>query len=250
MDATLDWSPGLSAVKHNVYLGTDINDVSQASVDDPRGVLVSPNQDEATYLPVELESNTTYYWRVDDVNDAHPDSPLMGKVWTFTTGDFVVIDDFEDYNDENNLVFDTWIDGIGNESNGSFTGNAGPPYMETNVVHGGSQSMPVTYGYQGAPMSEATRTLPAAVDASRFAQIRMWIIASRTSNTNQPMYITLNGTNKLTNDVNVTAATEWTEVAYDLGGVTSITSVTIGTGAGLGIVLVDDLRLHVAAPVE
>ena len=51
----------------------------------------------STFDPGELEWNTTYYWRVDEVNDAGSGSPWTGSVWSFTTADFLVIDDFETF---------------------------------------------------------------------------------------------------------------------------------------------------------
>ncbi|MHC4643785.1 MAG: hypothetical protein ACYS32_19250, partial [Planctomycetota bacterium] len=34
-----------------------------------------------------LEQGLTYYWRIDEVNDAHPNSPWTGDVWEFTVSD-------------------------------------------------------------------------------------------------------------------------------------------------------------------
>ncbi|MHC4499624.1 MAG: hypothetical protein ACYS21_10985 [Planctomycetota bacterium] len=52
------------------------------------------NVTELTYDPGLLELGTTYYWRVDEVNE-----PNIWKcsIWRFTTADYVVIDDMEDY---------------------------------------------------------------------------------------------------------------------------------------------------------
>jgi len=38
-----------------------------------------------TYNPSTLVENTTYYWRIDEVNDTEPDSPYTGNIWSFTT---------------------------------------------------------------------------------------------------------------------------------------------------------------------
>jgi hypothetical protein len=51
---------------------------------------------------------------VDEVNAASADSPWKGAVWSFTTADFLVVDDFESYTDEDvGRIFQTWIDGWG-----------------------------------------------------------------------------------------------------------------------------------------
>jgi len=85
-DSILTWTPGESAIAHDVYFGTDLDDVNLASRADPRAVLVSEGQDPNTYDPtVPLELGQTYYWRVDEVN-APPDSTVFqGYVWAFTT---------------------------------------------------------------------------------------------------------------------------------------------------------------------
>ena len=43
------------------------------------------NQILASYDPGPLALSTAYYWRIDEVNDAHPNSPWTGDVWSFTT---------------------------------------------------------------------------------------------------------------------------------------------------------------------
>jgi hypothetical protein len=83
-DLTLTWAPGRYAAKHNVYLGTRRDDVSAASSTDPRGVLVSEGQTANSFDPGLLAFETTYYWRVDEVNAAPDDTVYPGDVWDFT----------------------------------------------------------------------------------------------------------------------------------------------------------------------
>jgi len=86
---TLGWSPGKSAVSHDVYLGDNFDDVNEGIGDTFRG-----NQADATLIagfpgfpiPDGLVPGTTYYWRVDEVNDANDanaTSPWRGDVWSF-----------------------------------------------------------------------------------------------------------------------------------------------------------------------
>lgn len=42
-------------------------------------------QSSTTFDPGTMDVNTTYYWRIDVVNDSEPDSPWKGEVWSFTT---------------------------------------------------------------------------------------------------------------------------------------------------------------------
>jgi hypothetical protein len=83
---SLSWTPGDAAVSHNVYLGDNFDDVSNGTGDTFRG-----NQTETSFIagttgqpyPDGLIPGTTYYWRVDEVNDAHPDRLWRGDVWSF-----------------------------------------------------------------------------------------------------------------------------------------------------------------------
>ncbi|MHC4174772.1 MAG: LamG-like jellyroll fold domain-containing protein, partial [Planctomycetota bacterium] len=175
-DAVLSWMAGDRADKHNVYFGTVFDDVNEAGIADPRGVLVGENQDKTTYAPAGLlEFSQTYYWRVDEVN-APPDSAVhKGDVWSFTTVNFIVVDDFENYNDSSpNIIYETWIDGWENPENGSTVGHLlpdflqGEHYAETAIVHGGDQSMPFIFDNSGtATYSEAQRTFNPAQDWTR-----------------------------------------------------------------------------------
>ncbi|MHC4703735.1 MAG: PA14 domain-containing protein, partial [Planctomycetota bacterium] len=161
----LTWTPGEHAASHDVYFGTDEDAVRNAGKAAPEYKGSKALGDER-YDPGKLAWDTTYYWRVDEVNDANPDSPWAGSLWSFATGDFLVVDDFESYDDIDplpgetggNRIFDKWIDGFGTTTNGALVGNDLPPYAERTIVHGGAQSMP--YFYDNADKtSEATLTL-------------------------------------------------------------------------------------------
>jgi len=84
--ANLKWNPGPYAVSHNVYLGDNFDDVN-----DGVGNTFRLNQTTTSFLagfpgyayPDGLVPGTTYYWRIDEVNDADPNSPWKGNVWSF-----------------------------------------------------------------------------------------------------------------------------------------------------------------------
>jgi len=42
-------------------------------------------QSSTTFDPGTMDADTTYYWRIDTVNDSEPSSPWKGEVWSFTT---------------------------------------------------------------------------------------------------------------------------------------------------------------------
>jgi parallel beta-helix repeat protein/predicted outer membrane repeat protein len=84
--AALSWQPGEHAVSFDIYIGDDYEDVKNGAGDTFRG-----NQNDTFFIvgfpynpyPDGLEPGTTYYWRIDEVNDLHPDSPSVGDVWSF-----------------------------------------------------------------------------------------------------------------------------------------------------------------------
>ncbi|MHC4704223.1 MAG: hypothetical protein ACYTFQ_26995, partial [Planctomycetota bacterium] len=217
---------------------------------------------EEFYDAGRLDLETTYYWRVDEVNSTNPGSPWVGNVWSFTTGDFLVVDDFEAYNDidppddASNRIFDKWIDGYGTTTNGALVGNALPPYAEQNIVHGGDQAM--NYAYDNAGMtSEATLTLvyPRDWTEEGVAKLSLWVRGS-SSNAADRVYVALNGTSVVYHDD--PAATQligWNEWVIDLtafAGVNlaNVNSITIGIGTkgspaagGPGTMYFDDIRL-------
>ncbi|MCU0916700.1 MAG: PA14 domain-containing protein, partial [Planctomycetes bacterium] len=81
--ATLQWKPGDFAVSHKVYFGHDANAVAGGSV--PPVVTTQLRHLVGTTPPYAtgLTPGLNYYWRVDEVNDANPDSPWQGHLWNF-----------------------------------------------------------------------------------------------------------------------------------------------------------------------
>ena len=152
----LSWDAGAVAASHEVYFGTDMDAVKKATKTSPE-YKGSKALGEESYQTGKLKLNTTYYWRIDEVNDTNPDSPWAGNVWNFTTGNFFVIDDIELYDANDNQIWYTWHDGLGAGAPGTpeylpgnGTGSAvgdetTASYTEETIVHGGNQSMPVTY---------------------------------------------------------------------------------------------------------
>ena len=84
-EIVLSWTPGPSAKTHNVYFGVSFEDVNNASVDNPLGVLASEAQSDTSYEPGLLEYGPTYYWRVDEVTGAPDYAVIKGEVWRFST---------------------------------------------------------------------------------------------------------------------------------------------------------------------
>jgi hypothetical protein len=249
---TLTWVPGVFADTHEVYFGSDA-----ASLE----LKASGGLGSESYDPGLLEWNTTYYWRVDEANNADADSPWTGPLWSFTTANFLVIDDMESYNDLNpedpdvNRIYDSWWDGYFDETNGSQVGHLDPPFYEESIVHSGNKSMPLYYD-NAVGKSEATMNLTSNSDwtVKGVDTLTIWYIGS-TTNAAETMYVTLNGSASVDND-NPDAAqaftwTEWNiplqafaDQGVNLSNVTSITlGLRSGTG-GAGTLYFDDIRLY------
>jgi hypothetical protein len=144
-DATaLSWSPGETAAAHDVYFGTDKAAVKAAGTTSPE---YQGRQDETSFsLDGLVTFGGTYFWRIDEV-EADGTTLYPGDVWGFTIPDYLLVDDFESYNDledQGTRIYETWLDGLTNGTT-SVVGNWDPPFCEQTIVHGGKQSMPMDY---------------------------------------------------------------------------------------------------------
>ncbi|MBN2180720.1 MAG: LamG domain-containing protein [Sedimentisphaerales bacterium] len=180
-DTILSWTEGDTAVKHNVYFGTNFEDVNEAGISDPRNVLISQNQDVLNLDPlgtVDLDYNQTYYWRVDEI-ETDGFTIQKGKVWNFTVVNFIVVDDFEDYDDVNNIIYNSWSDYYVNNT-GMTVGYLTTPSMEQKIFHSGAQSMPLTYDLDGivndGTSLETTGTLFYAETQLQLTDMRDWTV--------------------------------------------------------------------------
>ncbi len=80
----LSWTPGDLAVSHQVYIGESFDDVNESRVE--------PVSTTDSFFvigfgepyPTGLTPGSTYYWRVDGINEADPGSPWKGSVWSFS----------------------------------------------------------------------------------------------------------------------------------------------------------------------
>jgi len=154
-DAVLTWRAGRGAVSHRISLGIDADAVLT-------GTAPAETIAENAFGTRGLDFGTTYYWKVDEAGGADGSDVWEGDLWSFTTQEFAMVDDFESYDNEDDRIYDTWIDGWVNET-GSIVGYMEEPFAEQAIVHGGNQSMPLEYNNAAGPYySEAERDLTAA----------------------------------------------------------------------------------------
>ncbi|MHC4498713.1 MAG: WD40 repeat domain-containing protein, partial [Planctomycetota bacterium] len=195
----LTWTPGIYCVSHKIYFGTDKEAVKNADTSSPE-YKGSGNLGSESYEPGQLEWDTTYYWRIDEANNTNADSPWTGPLWSFTTANFLIVDDFESYNDINedepgsNRIYLAWADGFDNPAiNGSVVGYITVPSTEQTIVHSGNQSMPFEYN-NAVGKSEATSVLTSNRDwtVNGVNTLTIWYRGS-SDNDAETMYVVLNG---------------------------------------------------------
>jgi hypothetical protein len=266
IDTVVIWRSGREAGEHKVYISTD-----QDAVLNGTAPVVTVTQ--ASYGPLSLDLGSDNFWRIDEVNNAEADPIWQGDVWSFSTQEYLVVDDFESYNDINtgeegsNLVYETWVDGYDNPSaNGSTMGysEAFQPSMESDTVHDGEQSAPLTYDNTIASKSEVTVSTSNLSVGSNWTigapeTLVLWFHGDPNNAVTEQMYVKINSTKVLYDgDAANVARRRWTQWNIDLAasGVnrSSVTSLIIGferTGAtgGSGTVLIDDIRLYRSAPL-
>jgi hypothetical protein len=231
-DATsLSWSESDTAVSHDVYFGTDRDAVAAATEDSPEFQGNQAGVDLSLTGMVKFGGGN-YYWRVDEIEA--DETINTGTIWKFTIPDYLIVDDFEIYDVNNNEIWWSWKDGLGypardgipaypGNDTGSMVGDeTSPTYMEMSIVHGGAKSMPMWYTNNnptGAKYSEVELTLP--VDkrdwtAYGVGGLSLWFRGEST-NAPEPMYVVV-GDNAVAynDDPNATQADSWTEWTISL----------------------------------
>jgi len=255
----LTWAPGKSATEHHLYFGDSLEAVQQGAAAADKGTLKT-----LTFTPGALEPLTTYYWRVDEI--VAGGAVQTGAVWTFTTAR--VVDDFEGYTDKaDEQVFSTWLDGYLDGSSGStvgYTTAANGTFGETQIVHGGKQSMPMDYNNVKTPFySEAQRQFSPVGDwTAGGADTLILYVRGNVSNAVAPLYVVVEDNAAHTAvlvhpDAAAVKTTKWLEWRIPLADLSAagvnlakVKKLYIGVGdrknpaaGGTGRIYVDDIRL-------
>jgi hypothetical protein len=174
---TAAWRAGREAGQHTIYMGTDLDAVSQGTA--PSVTSLTNSLDLAS---LDLQLGQTYYWRVDEVNEAEATPVWAGPVWNLSTLAALVVDDFDSYDNKSpNRPFQTWRDGFGYSADeyfpvaypGNGTGSGighdiwspGSPHFDGAIMdtlitmQGSAQSMPFYYNNSTASVSETTANI-------------------------------------------------------------------------------------------
>jgi len=146
---SLGWRAGDSAVSHDVYIGDSLDEVNDGV---PGAPGFQGNQAETSLLlgfpgfafPDGLVPGTTYYWRIDEVNDADPNSPWRGDVWSFSIPPKTAYapdpaDGAEFVDPDANL---RWTGGYGAKLHTIYFGDT---FEDVNIATGGAMSGTATY---------------------------------------------------------------------------------------------------------
>jgi hypothetical protein len=159
----------------------------------------------------------------------------------------------------------TWIDGFGDPTNGSTAGYPDPDfvvdehYVETRIIHGGSQSLPLFYD-NAAGLSEVTKTLEGVDrDWTREGVVTLTLFYyGDAENAAEQMFVAVDNVVVNNDDTNAALVTEWTRWDIPLETFTNqgvnlsnVGSITLGFGSranpaagGAGRVFLDDIRLY------
>ena len=270
----LSWTPADNANSHQVYFGMDEEAVMNATTASPE-YKGNRTLGSESYDPGKLDWHTSYYWRVDAIYNTDPDNPVKGLVWSFMTADFLVVDDFESYTDDDaagEAIWQTWNDGLDVADNGAQVGYLLPSYCEQTIVHGGAQSMPLLYANEaGVKNSEVELVLTSPRDwtAEGVGELSLWFRGD-SANAAEPLYVAISniaGSPVVIahDDLNVAQASTWREWVIPLQAfadqginLTNVDKITIGLGTkagmpapgGSGTMFIDDIRLYQPAENE
>ncbi|UCE46375.1 MAG: discoidin domain-containing protein, partial [Phycisphaerales bacterium] len=260
VNAILEWRAGREAVMHDVYLSTDEQAVIDANV--PTATVA-----DTSFIVPPLDLNTMYYWRIDELDGAVPPAKWQGEVWDFATQEYLIVDDFESYNDieagqeGSNLIYETWVDGYENAANGSTIGYTVPfePTMETSIVYDGEQSVPLFYDNTVAASSEITANVADLMAGQDWTGHGIKALTLRfhgdpNNSVTDQIYVKINGAKvAYEGDLDNLARSGWQMWYIDLASsgasLTNVTTLSIGferVGAmgGQGVIYLDAIRLY------
>ncbi len=256
-DVILKWKESVYAEKHDVYFGTNNSLVEDANRSNPLGVLAIQGHDSNAYDPCGLlKLDTTYYWRIDEVNDPNI---WKGQVWSFRTLPYFVIDDFDSYEDDSAL-----------QSVWTTNGTSAEVSVETTITRDGN-SMKYEYENNLSPYySEACVDIAdLGIDDPDWLGIGanalvLSLYGQMTNPIGEQMYVRLTdgdspaGTATVYDNINYARFEQWNKWSIALTefndvNLANVASITIGFGDGsegdAGTVYFEDITLDIEVEV-
>lgn len=243
VDVTLSWLEAEFATGRELWFG---NAGTMEKVD--------PAPTGTSYTPGTLELGQTYEWRVDQVGAS---GTVTGHTWTFTTADYLTVDNFESYDTDADIQA-AWPHNI-----------EGFDYVFLAADNPADKAMRLYYQNQYEPFfTEATRTFAGSQDWTRLgAETLSLAFTGQVDNVEQQMYLKVEDTtgNSATIEhpyTHATQARQWHDWIVELSevsaagvDVTQVGKLTIGLGDGttsaqvdedLDSIYIDDIRLYPA----
>jgi uncharacterized surface protein with fasciclin (FAS1) repeats len=234
LDATVNWRAGRAAVSHKVYISTDKDAVAKGTAPS-----FSVNTNSFKLSSTELKLGQTYYWRVDEVNDAETPKAYAGDIWNFSTVDYLVFDNFESYTDS---VSSIW----GSPAHATLS-------LEKSVAHTGKQSLVISYS-NDTPFESWVQAIATNKGQKNWTKngIKYLVMFFRNDrlNPNVPVTARIN----LTAAVTSTSSTRgpwWSCWSANLAGFTSVDSIQLTfaiPAKSSGKLYLDDVRLSATLP--
>jgi uncharacterized repeat protein (TIGR01451 family) len=271
-ELNLTWYPGCFAADvngHEVYFGTNFNDVHDANTSDPnvyKGTVTNPS------YPIQfsnLDMDTTYYWRIDEVNTA---VRWKGGVWSFKTWNYFIVENFDEYQSDADF-YAVWKDYSDNGTGAMIYRHRS--IDDVSLVHNKSiNSMEYDFWNNVSPYySEAYADiddLPSHIGsdwtANGVESLSLYFYGQLNNDANKPMYVTLTDGasnsakiiyNGDMNDIRDTSWHQWNIVLQEFVdnnnvNLADVSKITIGFGdgtnpspaIGTGAVYFEDIRLY------
>ena len=252
VEVALNWRGGREAASHQINLGIDADNL-----------VLAGTTNESTLITDPLDYAQTYFWQVVEINEAETPATYVSDILSFTTAASGIVDDFESYSgDEGREVFMTWFDGYGGDASlgGSTTGHINGPFVETSIVYGSSQSMPVYIDNDGGFVTiDGASSSPNFSEVVRDLDAQDWtasgiktlsIMFSGSQALTGQLYCKINGT-KVTYDGDASNLSlgVWQAWNIDLstvtGNLTNVRELAIGIeGGSSGILYIDEIRVY------
>lgn len=253
VDATLRWSSGLDVVSHELYLSSN-----KAAVENGTALVAVLGADTESFNLGSLGLNigTTYYWKVNEVNDAYAPRALQGAVWSFRTQEFFAIDNFENYTSAN--LGNTWVDGW-KKSAGPLNDSTGKPVIDSEIANSGNQSALLAYDNSKSPYhAEMWRAISGRTNWEANG-VRRLVVFYHGDPGNYPgdkLYATINGKRvNCSHDLSKPWWRSWSIDVHSLGiNARDIKHIAVGVGdvpmptGRKGKIWIDDIRLYRDAP--